>query len=365
MKIHTNIEQGTADWKALRAFKITASEAAPFFVAEPSLKLTVAEIKEALDASLITFDKKALNKSTGKWEVVETNVQLIVGYKGLIDLARRSGHITSISANIHHSDDELWDYEEGTEAKLRHRPGPMAGARLHAYAIAKFKDGGHAYVVLPWAHVMKIRDGSQGWQQAVRTKKTADSPWEKHVDEMAKKTAIRALAKYLPLSVEFMDAMAVDEAPADFRGFAMDPTAGLNTEDDPIEGDVDTMPEKQIEDTRRDQEVVNNVTTTKSTETQQKTPVQQQSRTSQSKPDQEQVTQKSLLDHADEGRAEPVDAERWGALADMILDELKTTNPDDVEEMYGGQIEQMKAHPKLAPLAAEIEAAIEKARQNS
>ena len=95
-----------------------------------------------------------------------TEVQLIIGYKGLIDLARRSGHITSLSANIHYADDEMWEYEEGTESRLRHRPGAQKGEKLHAYAIAKFKDGGHAYVVLPWAKVMDIRDNSQGWQTA-------------------------------------------------------------------------------------------------------------------------------------------------------------------------------------------------------
>ncbi len=203
-------------------------------------------------AYMIPFDKKEKNKETSKWEVVRTDVQLIIGYKGLIDLARRSGHITSLSANIHYSDDELWDYEEGTEAKLRHRPGPMEGKKLHAYAIAKFKDGGHAYVVLPWSHVLKIRDASQGWQQAVRKDAddvkwgraktgTTTTPWGAHEDEMAKKTAIRALSKYLPLSVEFMEAMDVDEAKADYRAFAFDPTAGITIDQadgETIDGEV-------------------------------------------------------------------------------------------------------------------------------
>lgn len=196
-------------------------------------------------AYLIPFD----NRKKGV-----TEVQLIVGYKGLIDLARRSGHITSLSANIHYSDDELWVYEEGTEAQLRHRPGPQDGEKLHAYAIAKFKDGGHAYVVLPWSKVMKIRDASQGYQTAKRFGKLADAPWVKHEDEMAKKTAIRALAKYLPLSVEFMDAMQVDEARADYRAFAMDPTQGVQMDEpEAIEGetvDPETGEVTQVEDQR-------------------------------------------------------------------------------------------------------------------
>jgi recombination protein RecT len=213
-------------------------------------------------AYLIPFDKKEKNSKTGKWEVVRTDVQLIVGYRGLIDLARRSGHITSIAANIHYSDDVLWEYEEGTEARLKHQPGPAEGKKLHAYAIAKFKDGGHAYVVLPWAHVMKIRDGSQGWQQAVRTAKTAESPWQKHEDEMAKKTAVRALAKYLPLSVEFVDAMQLDGSQADYRAFAMDPTQGVTIEgeadaveeDGAIEGEVQQIEQVQTQRANFDQQ---------------------------------------------------------------------------------------------------------------
>jgi len=161
-----------------------------------------------------------------------TEVQLVVGYKGLIDLARRSGHITSISANIHYSDDEVWEYEEGTKARLRHIPGAQEGDKRHAYAIAKFRDGGHAYVVLPWAKVMKIRDGSQGWQTAVKFGTTDRNPWKSHEDEMAKKTAIRALAKYLPLSVEFRDALTVDGGKADFAAFAINPADQLDATPD-------------------------------------------------------------------------------------------------------------------------------------
>lgn len=202
-------------------------------------------------AYMIPFDK-TLNRGKPNERTI-TEVQLVVGYKGLIDLARRSGHITSLNAGIHYSDDELWDYEEGTEARLRHKPGPEAGKKLHAYAIAKFRDGGHAYVVLPWARVMRIRDASQGYQSAMRVatkyKKEPDTPWVKHEDEMAKKTAIRALAKYLPLSVEFIEALNVDEARADYRAFAMDPTQGVMPDEDDgqtIDGEIgepDAKPE--------------------------------------------------------------------------------------------------------------------------
>jgi recombination protein RecT len=197
-------------------------------------------------AYLIPFDKST--KINGSWVKVP-QVQLIIGYKGLIDLARRSGHITSISANIHYSDDELWEYEEGTEAKLRHVPGPQDGKPLHAYAIAKFVEGGHAYVVLPWAQVLKIRDGSQGWQSAVKFGKKEGSPWFSHETAMAKKTAIRALAKFLPLSVEFREAVAVDQdggAKVDYARFALNPEEGATIEGEYVEGGEADTPDDDI-----------------------------------------------------------------------------------------------------------------------
>jgi recombination protein RecT len=302
-------------------------------------------------AYLIPFE----NRRKG---VVE--VQLIVGYKGLIDLARRSGHITSLSANIHYSDDDLWEYEEGTEARLRHRPGPMSGDKLHAYAIAQFKDGGHAYVVLPWAHVMKIRDGSQGWQTAKKFGKTADAPWSKHEDEMAKKTAIRALAKYLPLSVEFMDAMSVDETPSDYRAFALDPSDGIAPPDEPyIEGEAeDPDPEQSKPDQKPEAK--------KEAEKPKETPKAETKPADQAKPDQEQdrpsrykkeeTTSDGQLPLGDGGPE--VDAERWEALATMIIDELESSSADEVLEMYGDQIEQMESIKALKPMAAKIRAAI-------
>jgi recombination protein RecT len=319
-------------------------------------------------AYLIPFDKKAKNPKNGQWEVVETNVQLIVGYKGLIDLARRSGHITSLSANIHYSDDELWEYEEGTESKLRHRPGPLAGKKLHAYAIAKFKDGGHAYVVLPWAHVMKIRDGSQGWQQAVRAKKTEESPWKKHEDEMAKKTAIRALAKYLPLSVEFMDAMTVDEKPADFGAFARDVNLGAApVEDDYIDGDVagDNEP-AQI--TQTDERPINTVTNGQQADT--RAPVAQKRAEPEPKPAQAQEEQQAgSAAHDAEAQEEQhgwpmVDYGRYDALCGIIIDELKSpaNTVDNVLETYAEQIDTITSHPDLAKLRARLNGAIDQAR---
>lgn len=161
-------------------------------------------------AYLIPF--RAKNKA-GQWI---KNVQVIVGYKGLIDLARRSGHIVSIAAHEVREKD-TFELEYGLEEKLRHVPY-LAGDRgpiLGYYAVAHMKDGGHAFDFMPNSEVMDIRNGSQGYKQAIASaekyKNTPAHPWIDHEVEMGKKTAVRRLAKMLPLSIEFSTAIAVDD----------------------------------------------------------------------------------------------------------------------------------------------------------
>lgn len=164
-------------------------------------------------------------------------VTLIIGYKGYADMARRSGQVKSLHSDVIYSDDELWSYEYGSNMHLRHKPGPREGTKVAAYAHAKLEDG-EAFVVIPWGEIMKIRNASQGYKRAISKGKT-DTPWIAHEDRMAAKTAVRAMANRgeLPLSIEFMQAMEVDEARVDFAAFAADPTGGPIIEGTTGDGD--------------------------------------------------------------------------------------------------------------------------------
>jgi recombination protein RecT len=130
-------------------------------------------------------------------------VQLIPGYKGLIDLARRSGEVSSIVAKEVYENDEFFvDYSR--EVPFVHKP-ILEGERGEVkffWAMARFKDGGFHWDYMTCSEVIAIRDGSSGWQTAVKYKKTSESPWEKHFNEMGKKTVIRRIAKFLPMSVQ-------------------------------------------------------------------------------------------------------------------------------------------------------------------
>lgn len=138
------------------------------------------------------------NKKAGTIEA-----QIIIGYRGMIDLARRSGQIVSISARaVREGDHFLYSY--GLNETLEHVPVGNEDAPLtHAYAVARLKDGGQQFEVLTRAQIDKARDQSKSKNYG---------PWMTHYEEMAKKTAVRRLFKMLPVSIEIARAVALDEA---------------------------------------------------------------------------------------------------------------------------------------------------------
>lgn len=156
---------------------------------------------------MIPFENRRANR---------TEVQFIIGYRGMLDLARRSGQIVSLEARTVHAKDQF-DVELGLDSKLVHRPDWNAedrGPVTFVYAVAKLKDGGTQFEVMSRTEIERVRNESQGYKTAVRYAKPgqeANSPWATHFEEMAKKTVIRRLFKYLPVSIEIQRAVGLDE----------------------------------------------------------------------------------------------------------------------------------------------------------
>lgn len=118
--------------------------------------------------------------------------QLIIGYRGLIELARRSGNISTIEARVVRQDDDF-AYTFGTETHIRHVPNLDSNSPMtHVYAVAILSDGGKQVEVMTRKQVDAVAKGSPVWKQ--------------HYEEMARKTVVRRLAKYLPLSPDLMKA---------------------------------------------------------------------------------------------------------------------------------------------------------------
>lgn len=139
----------------------------------------------------------------GKSRDGRPNCQLIIGYRGMIDLARRSGQIVSINAYCVHEADEF-EYELGLHPDIHHRPSPLAerGPVTYVYAVAVLKGGGVQFEVMSRAEIEAVR---------AQSKAGKSGPWVTHWDEMARKTVVRKLFKYLPVSIEAVRAVEIDE----------------------------------------------------------------------------------------------------------------------------------------------------------
>ncbi|CAN0620299.1 recombination protein RecT [Burkholderia multivorans] len=189
-------------------------------------------------AYLIPFEKK--KKQGGDWVVDKIETQIVIGYKGLIDLARRSGQVVSIAAHAVHENDHF-DYAYGLDEKLEHKPSMTARGRVIAfYAVAKLVGGGHAFEVMSSEQVNEIRDASQNYKFARDKSKTV---WGQHYEEMGRKTVLRRLFKYLPVSIELASAAALDDVSAAGRSQALDTVLDGDyitpTEDEEDDGVID------------------------------------------------------------------------------------------------------------------------------
>lgn len=132
------------------------------------------------------------------------NCTLIIGYRGFIDLARRSGEIDTIEAHVVRKND-TFKVAYGLEPSLFHEPclSGDPGEMVLVYAIARLKDGGRQVEVMTRVEVEKIRN---------RSRSGRNGPWVTDFDEMARKTVVRRLAKYLPLTPEAMTHIAREDA---------------------------------------------------------------------------------------------------------------------------------------------------------
>jgi len=130
------------------------------------------------------------------------NCQLIVGYQGLIDLCRRSGHIESIEAHVIHENDDF-EIVYGTESRITHKPNLSAnpGKMVAVYGVAKLKGGQIQTEVMTVHDIDKIKARS----------KSKHGPWQTDYEEMARKTVVRRMAKYLPKSIQMQDAITRED----------------------------------------------------------------------------------------------------------------------------------------------------------
>lgn len=123
------------------------------------------------------------------------------GYAGLIRLATDTGKIVNIEARVVYAKD-VFDVEYGIAPRITHKPSfeKDRGDIIAVYAVAHLKDGGTQFEVMPRHEVDAIKDRAKDGKDGF-------SPWKSDYAEMARKTAVRRLCKYLPKSQALANAL--------------------------------------------------------------------------------------------------------------------------------------------------------------
>lgn len=133
--------------------------------------------------------------------------QFMPSYRGLINLARRSGEIAEIYAKAVYPED-VFEVEEGTERKIVHKPdytGNRGDQAVCYYAVFRTKSGNIDFEVMSKPEIDAIRS---------RSKASGSGPWVTDYDQMALKTVLKRLLKRAPMSIEFADAVKAETAAA-------------------------------------------------------------------------------------------------------------------------------------------------------
>lgn len=132
-----------------------------------------------------------------------TECQFQIGYKGLIDLAYRSGEVKMIDAQTVYENDEF-EYELGIDPVLKHKPARTnRGNPIYFYATFKLTNGGQGFQVMS---IEDVQDHAKKYSKTYN-----NGPWQTNFEEMAKKTVLKKLLKYAPLKTEFVKQVTQDE----------------------------------------------------------------------------------------------------------------------------------------------------------
>jgi len=142
---------------------------------------------------------------------MEASMQL--GYRGLVQLAYRSGQVKRIEAHIVHEGDDF-DYRFGPGGwSIDWKPeGTPNRDWSHVFAVAETVLGAEMIEVATIAEIRAHRDRYvKGWENKA-------GAWMTNEPEMARKTVVSRLCRQLPMSAEFQNALVADgQTPRELR----------------------------------------------------------------------------------------------------------------------------------------------------
>lgn len=122
-------------------------------------------------------------------------------YQGMIKLITDTGSAQSIYAHCVYEGDEF-EVQLGTATNIIHKPAYTSEEITHVYAVAILHDGSKQVDVMTVAQIDDIRANSESYK-AYCSNKIKSCIWVDHYGEMAKKTIVKRLVKYLPKTDRF------------------------------------------------------------------------------------------------------------------------------------------------------------------
>lgn len=196
--------------KVIRVIQTAIRNAPKLMECTPASLLTCLMASATLGLAIEPFLGQAYmvpfrNKRLGN----RMEAQFIVGYRGYIALAKRSGEIANINAAMIHQSD-YFDLSFGTAPRLEHKPG--FGPKkwndiddwLGAYVVVNYKGGTFSMEFMTTDEIKYVRD--------TYSRAADGDAWKMRPTEMAIKTVIRKHLKVVPMTVEMAQAVALDEA---------------------------------------------------------------------------------------------------------------------------------------------------------
>ena len=174
---------------------VTAIQNNPSILECEKASILTACMKAAQDGLVIDGREAALvefkTKVDERWVKKAQYMPMVAG---VMKLVRNSGQLSSLIAQIVHKNDKF-SYNPASDTAPQHEPDWFGtrGEVVGVYAVARLKDGSAVVEVMSKADVEAIRSRSKGADRG---------PWVTDWNEMARKTVIRRIAKYLPKSTD-------------------------------------------------------------------------------------------------------------------------------------------------------------------
>lgn len=209
---HINPDKFTRDLQTVLNLNPDLAQASPKSIFASALKAAADGLSlDGREAALVIRNVNVGTKDAKKWEKQATYLPMV---QGLMKLARNSGEISSLTAQVVYANDKFV-YSLGDDERIEHQPAGITedqGAPVAVYAIAKLKDGTVIREVMRRSAVISIgAQGSNSFQY--------DPGSGKNFAEWWRKTALRRIAKYIPRSSDEVGRLvtAIEAIDADYE----------------------------------------------------------------------------------------------------------------------------------------------------